>query len=109
MTSLSERHCQPVSGNPLGNVEIAQYLRQCDGWHHKDGAIQKVFKFKDFPHTMAFVNAVAWIAHREDHHPDMAVGYGQCMVRFNTHSVNGLSINDFICAAKTNALLQAAS
>ena len=55
--------------------------------------------------TMAFVNAVAWIAHREDHHPDLLVSYNRCTVRFNTHSVGGLSINDFICAAKVDGLL----
>jgi 4a-hydroxytetrahydrobiopterin dehydratase len=54
---------------------------------------------------MAFVNAVAWIAHREDHHPDIAFGYNRVRVRFNTHSVHGISINDFICAAKVEALL----
>ena len=54
---------------------------------------------------MAFVNALAWIAHVEDHHPDLAVSYSRCTVRFNTHSVGGISINDFICAAKVDALL----
>jgi 4a-hydroxytetrahydrobiopterin dehydratase len=53
---------------------------------------------------MAFVNAVAWIAHREDHHPDVALGYDRCTVRFATHAVSGLSLNDFICAAKVDAL-----
>ncbi len=54
---------------------------------------------------MAFVNALAWVAHPEDHHPDLAVSYNRCAVRFNTHSVGGISINDFICAAKVDALL----
>ena len=53
---------------------------------------------------MAFVNATAWISHRSDHHPDIALGYNQCKVVYTTHSVNGLSINDFICAAKIDAL-----
>ena len=68
-------------------------------------AISKDYRFGNFHHCMAFVNALAWIAHREDHHPDLAVGYGHCRVRWNTHDVGGLSINDFICAAKIEALL----
>ena len=70
-----------------------------------DGAIERRYDFADFHQTMAFVNALAWIAHREDHHPDLALGYNRCVVRFNTHSVGGISINDFICAAKVDALL----
>ncbi len=54
---------------------------------------------------MAFVNALAWIAHTEDHHPDLQVGYYRCTVRFSTHSVGGISVNDFICAAKADALV----
>jgi len=71
----------------------------------RDGAIEKTYRFGNFHETMAFVNALAWIAHAEDHHPDLALSYGRCTVRFNTHSVGGISINDFICAAKVDALL----
>lgn len=60
---------------------------------------------RTFHETIAFVNALAWVAHREDHHPDLSVGYNRCAVRFNTHAVGGLSVNDFICAAKLDALL----
>ena len=63
-------------------------------------------EFKDYYATMAFVNALAWIAHREDHHPDLAVHYDRAVVRFSTHDVGGLSENDFICAAKTSALTE---
>ena len=66
--------------------------------------VSKSFRFRDFHRCMAFVNAVAWIAHVEDHHPDMEVGYGHGLIRFNTHDVGGLSENDFICAAKVEAL-----
>jgi 4a-hydroxytetrahydrobiopterin dehydratase len=86
-------------------VQIAQHLAQVPGWALVDGAIRKHFDFNDFHRTMAFVNAVAWIAHTEDHHPALTVTYGRCTVRFDTHSVGGLSINDFICAAKVDALL----
>lgn len=72
-------------------------------------SISKDYRFADFHHCMAFVNALAWIAHREDHHPDLEVGYGHCRVRLNTHDVGGLSINDFICAAKIEALLSDAA
>ncbi len=66
--------------------------------------IRRTFDFKDYYAGIAFVNAVAWIAHREDHHPDLAVGYDKVTVTFSTHSVGGLSENDFICAAKIDAL-----
>jgi 4a-hydroxytetrahydrobiopterin dehydratase len=104
MSDLLQRHCQPVSGAPMGDTEVQAQLQQVTGWSLQDGAIEKRFAFKNFHRTMAFVNAVAWIAHAEDHHPDLAVGYAQCTVRYSTHSVGGISINDFICAAKIDAL-----
>ena len=78
---------------------------QALGWRLIDGALEKTFKFKNFHETMGFVNAVAFIANTEDHHPDLAVSYGQCQVRFNTHDVNGISVSDFFCASKVDALL----
>ncbi len=76
-------------------------------WQLKEngGQIQRSFSFKNFYQTMAFVNAVAWIAHQEDHHPDMKVTYRHCVVDYTTHSIGGLSHNDFICAAKLDRLL----
>jgi 4a-hydroxytetrahydrobiopterin dehydratase len=68
-------------------------------------SISRRFEFKNFHETMAFVNAVAWVSHREDHHPDLKVSYGSCEVTYTTHAVKGLTENDFICAAKINALL----
>lgn len=88
----------------MGAEDITDHLARIPGWALLDGALQKSWTFPDYHHTMAFVNAVAWIAHAEDHHPDLAVSYGRCTVRFNTHSVGGISINDFICAAKVDAL-----
>jgi 4a-hydroxytetrahydrobiopterin dehydratase len=70
-----------------------------------EDAIRKTFRFDDYHRTLAFVNAVAWIAHREDHHPDLEVGYNRCTVRYSTHDVGGLSENDFICAAKVDRLI----
>ena len=70
------------------------------------GSISKVYEFADFYETMAFVNAVAYNAHVEDHHPDLAVSYNRCAVTYSTHAIGGLSENDFICAAKIDALVR---
>jgi 4a-hydroxytetrahydrobiopterin dehydratase len=106
MSPLAARRCQPLEGHPAMTAgEIARHLADAPGWALVDGAIQKRYDFADYHRTMAFVNAVAWVAHAEDHHPDLLVGYNRCTVRFNTHSVGGISITDFICAAKVDALL----
>lgn len=103
---LTQQRCQPLEGQPAMAADaIRRHLAAAPGWALADGAIEKTYAFADFHRTMAFVNALAWIAHAEDHHPDLAVSYGRCTVRFNTHSVGGISINDFICAAKADALL----
>ena len=110
MTPLATRHCQPLEGQPaMTPQEIATQLSQVPGWAWVDGAIQRRYEFADYHRTMAFVNAVAWVAHTQDHHPDLTVGYNRCTVRFNTHSVAGVSINDFICAARVDALLNSPS
>ncbi|HEY0857232.1 MAG TPA: 4a-hydroxytetrahydrobiopterin dehydratase [Albitalea sp.] len=106
MNNLLHRQCKPLEGgSPMSESEIRSHLNEVSGWHLSKGAIEKTFSFKDFNETMAFVNALAWICHTEDHHPDIALSYSRCVVRFNTHSVGGISINDFICAAKVNALV----
>ena len=102
---LAAMHCKPLEGHSAMTApEIESHLRQVEGWSFNDDAIEKAFRFANYHHTMAFVNAVAWIAHREDHHPETAFGYNRCTLRFNTHSVGGISLNDFICAAKVDAL-----
>jgi 4a-hydroxytetrahydrobiopterin dehydratase len=93
----------------LSATEVVTRLTQLNGdaalgWKLIDGALEKTFRFDNFHETMAFVNALAWIAHRADHHPDLALSYGQCTVRFNTHDVNGISVSDFDCAAQVDAL-----
>jgi 4a-hydroxytetrahydrobiopterin dehydratase len=101
--SLRTQHCKPQKGQAkLDARAIEAHLHVLPGWNEDraDDSINKVFRFADYFHTMAFVNAVASIAHREDHHPDLEVGYAQCTVRYSTHDVGGLSVNDFICAAK---------
>lgn len=112
MAMLRDGHCQPVPADaaPLERDQIPALLGELHTDWHSDAAstaIARRFSFKDFHHTMAFVNAVAWIAHQEDHHPDMEVGYNRCVVHFSTHSIGGLSLNDFICAAKIDALMHA--
>ena len=106
MNALTSLHCKPLEGPAaMDTAAIATHLQQVDGWSLANGALEKTFAFADYHHTLAFVNAVAWIAHREDHHPDIAFGYNRCTVRWQTHSVGGISINDFICAAKVDALV----
>jgi 4a-hydroxytetrahydrobiopterin dehydratase len=96
----------------LSATEIVTQLTQLNGdaaqgWKLINEALEKAFAFPNFHETMAFVNALAWVAHREDHHPDLAVSYGRCTVRFNTHDVGGISVSDFHCAAAVDALLKA--
>jgi 4a-hydroxytetrahydrobiopterin dehydratase len=105
---LKDKSCKACKpGSPaLTKAEINLLLPDIAGWELEKGQIAKSHKFDDYHHTMAFVNAVAWLAHREDHHPDLEVGYDKCIVRFSTHAVKGLSENDFICAAKVDALME---
>jgi len=109
MTELRDRRCRPMPpGTPALDPEQAAALlaRLAPGWRIAEdgGSIRRPFGFADFYETMAFVNAVAWIANAEDHHPDLEVGYNYCRMTFSTHTVGGLSENDFICAAKVDAL-----
>jgi 4a-hydroxytetrahydrobiopterin dehydratase len=103
---LSQKKCKPCEGGtkPLNRVMVEGYLAGLPGWEEVQGEIVKTFTFKNYYQTMAFVNAVAWIAHQEDHHPDLEVGYKTCKVKYTTHAIGGLSENDFICAAKVEQL-----
>jgi 4a-hydroxytetrahydrobiopterin dehydratase len=89
----------------LTAIEIEANLARHPGWQLHAGAIEKTYRFADYHETLAFVNAVAFIAHAQDHHPDLSVHYGRCVVRFNTHDVQGISDTDFDCAARIDALL----
>ena len=94
----------------LSATEIVTQLsklngEQVPGWRVIDDALEKTFNFKNYYETIGFVNAVAFIANTEDHHPELAVGFGDCTVRLNTHDVRGISISDFFCASKVDALL----
>jgi 4a-hydroxytetrahydrobiopterin dehydratase len=103
---LARRRCKACEGgvDPLKADDISRLLRSLDGWQLLNGAIARSYAFKDHYQTLAFVNAVAWISHRQDHHPDMTVGYKECRIAYVTHAIGGLSENDFICAAKVDAL-----
>ena len=109
MSDLTTRKCQPCEGGvaALSLGEAQALMRQLNGdWQlAPDGkSIRREWKFKNFYHAMSFVNAAAHIANAEDHHPDIEVGYGYCRLKFNTHAIGGLSENDFICAAKVDAI-----
>ncbi len=106
---LVEQRCKPCEGGvaPLSPDEARALLKQLSSsWQLAADArsIRGEWKFRNFYHTMSFVNAVAHIANTEDHHPDLEVGYGYCRMTYNTHAIGGLSQNDFICAAKVDAL-----
>ena len=108
MTELTAKRCVPCEGGiaPMDVDEARGMLAQLNDWELDESGkeIARSFKFKNYYQTMAFVNALAWVAHAEDHHPDLQVGYNRVHVRFSTHSIGGLSENDFICAAKIDAL-----
>ena len=105
---LTQGKCKPCEGGvpPLSDAEVDRMLPQVPDWIRAGKAIARTFRFANYHETMAFVNATAWISHRENHHPDLAVGYNQCTVTYTTHAIDGVSENDFICAAKIDALLR---
>ncbi len=109
-SDLSTGHCQSCEGigAALTGEQVSNLMPQLStGWCVQDDSkeIKKTFSFADFYETMAFVNAIAWISHLENHHPDLELGYNYCHVRYSTHALKGLSHNDFICAAKIDKLL----
>lgn len=109
MSDLAEKHCVPCEGgiSPLTHEEADRYLKKiAPDWTLAAGSkeLRKDFKFKGYQATMMFVNAVAWIAQQEGHHPDLEVGFNHCLVRYTTHAIGGLSENDFICASKIDKL-----
>ncbi len=106
---LCQQRCSHQSGQALSDAGQVAMLTQIKGWGLEgggtDAVLHQTFSFADYHRTLAFVNAVAWIAHEQDHHPDMTLSHNRCTVRWSTHSVGGLSINDFICAARVDQLL----
>jgi 4a-hydroxytetrahydrobiopterin dehydratase len=103
LLALAAMRCRP--GAPRLTVdELRAHLSTLAGWSHADNRIERTFAFANYYETMAFVNAVAYIAHQQDHHPDLAVGYNRCGVVFSTHDAGGVTLNDCICAAKVEGL-----
>ncbi|QLQ24029.1 MAG: 4a-hydroxytetrahydrobiopterin dehydratase [Dechloromonas sp.] len=104
---IGNRKCQPCEGGvaPLGAAEARELLAMLPGWRVDGERLEKGFAFANHYEALAFVNAVAWVSHREDHHPELSVGYRDVRVRYWTHAIGGLSENDFICAAKLEKLL----
>lgn len=104
MTDFLHQQCQ-TSAARMNEQAVRDHLAQLSGWREADGAIEKTYAFKGWLETVAFVDALAWMCHVEDHHPDLHVTFDRCNVRFSTHSAGGISANDFICAAKADALV----
>jgi 4a-hydroxytetrahydrobiopterin dehydratase len=88
----------------LSNEEAQASLKTLKGWAIENGKLTKTLPFKDYHETMAFVNALAWISHRADHHPDLSVGYNKVRIEYSTHDAGGLTAKDFACAAQCDAL-----
>jgi 4a-hydroxytetrahydrobiopterin dehydratase len=110
VTDLTTKRCAPCTGATprIAPEEVTRLLASLPGYKADPlgGSISKTYELADFYETMAFVNAVAYIAHAEDHHPELSVSYARCVVTYSTHAIGGLSENDFICAAKIEALLR---
>lgn len=105
--NISDRRCLPCEGGipPLSTEEAARLMQGVPEWKLIGHRIERNFVFANHYEAMSFVNAVAWISHRQDHHPELKIGYKDCLVSYTTHAIDGLSENDFICAAKIDRLL----
>ena len=102
LRALAALHC--LAGAPqLAGDELRDRLACLPGWTHVGDRIEKTFRFADYHQTIAFMNAVASLAHSERHHPDLGVQYDRCVVAWTTHSAGGVTLNDCICAAKVEA------
>ncbi len=108
-SELCLQKCQPCNGtmSALLQTAIDPLMQQLHGWQQYDHLISRTYHFKNYYQTIAFVNALAWLSHREDHHPELSVSFNTCRVEYTTHALHGLSQNDFICAAKVDALYHA--
>ena len=102
MQTLAQRQCQEQTAK-LGDAAAAALLNEVQGWSVDGGKLCKTYQFKGYYGCIAFVNLVAWIVQKQNHHPDLIVSYNKCRIEFITHSVSGLSENDFICAARIDA------
>lgn len=109
MSTLSQQHCKPVTTDDdvISELQMASFLNELQSLWELDKnrqSISREFNFKNYYETMAFINAAAWTFHQQDHHPDILLSYNHCKITFTTHSINSLSLNDFICAARINEI-----
>lgn len=113
MTAPAQAHCRPLKGaqHRLPSDRLQAAVAELAGWSLiEDGqALSKTYSFPDYYRTLAFVNALAFVAHREDHHPDLGVHYNRCVVRYSTHDCGGVTENDLICARQADALYRDAA
>lgn len=108
MSIFAHKKCD-ANASLLSQQEIPAHLKEISPeWQLAEdaGSISRIYKFKNYYDTMSFVNVVAMVAHRQDHHPEMTVTYNTCRVEYSTHSAGGLTLNDFICAAKVDGILK---
>lgn len=109
LDELTALHCEArKGGTAMDAARAKELLALLPEWKSAgDGkSIAKTFKFENFYETLGFVNAIGWMANRQDHHPDLEVGYNHCVVHWSSHDVDGLSMNDFICAARVEQIAQ---
>jgi 4a-hydroxytetrahydrobiopterin dehydratase len=105
LAQLLSTECTPrTAEDAFDDAAIAAQLAVLPHWTLVEGALQRSLRFADWWETVAFVNALAWMVHRQDHHPDLAVSYDRCTVRWSTHSAGGVTLSDFACAARTDAI-----
>jgi 4a-hydroxytetrahydrobiopterin dehydratase len=103
---LTDKKCVPCEGGvpKLTPKEVGDLLARVEGWETRDEKIHKTWTFFDFAAAMDFVNAMAEVAEEEGHHPDFSVHFNRVDVTIWTHAIDGLSENDFILAAKIDAI-----
>lgn len=106
---LASKNCEPCNGGvpPMSGDEAREKLAQLDGWKLSDDGttMRRRFEFKGFAKAVEMANLAAWLGNKQGHHPDITFGWGYCEVAFTTHEAGGLTENDFICAARLNALV----
>lgn len=103
VAELAAMRCRPDAPR-LSAAELAAHAAALPGWSCAGGKLEKTFAFANWQQTLAFVNALAWIAERADHHPDLGVHYARCVVAFTTHDAGGVTLNDVVCAARVERL-----
>jgi 4a-hydroxytetrahydrobiopterin dehydratase len=106
MSGLTNKKCKPCEGgvSPMSEAEINTMLASLSDWQYQNGKLTKSWVLKNHYQAISFVNAIAWISHQENHHPYITVGYKDVKVEYWTHAIDGISENDFICAAKVDQL-----